>query len=80
MYIRCVMYIRVCVELCIYMHSVGAGGRLFEPNQAVARWARRAEDVPLLAFLFQNKNWKSDFKTSGDYHGIVVTLWAELSW
>ena len=62
------------------MHSVGAGGRLFEPNQAVARWARRAEDVPLPAFLFQNKNWKSDFKTSGNYHGIVVTLWAELSW
>ena len=58
------------------MHSVGAGARLFEPNQAVARWARRAEDVP--AFLFKNKNWKSDF--SEDYHGIVVTMWAELSW
>ena len=62
------------------MHSVGAGGRLFEPNQAVARWARRAEDVS--AFLSQNKNWKSDFKTTTceDYHGIVVTMWAELSW
>ena len=34
------------------------------------------------AFLFQNKNWKSDFKTTTceDYHGIVVTIWAELSW
>ena len=60
------------------MHSVGAGARLFEPNQAVACWARRAEDVALPAFLFQNKNWKSDF--SEDYHGIVVTMWAELSW
>ena len=33
------------------MHSVGAGARLFEPNQAVARWARRAEDVPPFSVL-----------------------------
>ena len=46
MYIHRILYIHVCVAVYICtLHSVGAGGRLFEPNQAVARWARRAEDV-----------------------------------
>ena len=45
-YVYTPYYVYTCMCGCIYMHSVGAGGRLFEPNQAVARWARRAEDVP----------------------------------
>ena len=69
-YVYAPYYVYTCMCSCIYMHSVGAGGRLFEPNQAVARWARRAEDVPLPAFLFQNKNWKSDFKSTWDQWGL----------
>ena len=45
-YVYAPYYVYTCMCSCIYMHSVGAGGRLFEPNQAVARWAWRAEDVP----------------------------------